>query len=686
MNTRNFVAQLECNDSLISSNLGTPDKLQPLNDSGISDLCCPVSNSCVIVGNEKLPVDCNAIVFPIVASPTVCQGSPSVEVPISSGIVITCLPVVDVCRDPETGVVSQSLTSSRVDLTVCGESRSRLIDSEVSRSNVNAIVKVAKVTECLSKWKSEMKGDLFETYVLDGIENGFSIVDGVSPPKSTYMKNYRSTLLNKSKVEMRLLEEIAAGNYVRTIIKPVVVSALGAIPKGLDDVRLIHDLSRPDGGVNKLAWDTSVCYTTVDEVTNHIGSDSYLAKVDLSNAYRSIPIMNGCYDLTGLSWLFEGDSEVTWLFDARLPFGASKSCKVFQCITDSICRMMGRRGYQTFAYIDDIICVGDSKLSCTSCFDTLVELLRELGLIVNWKKVSAPVRKMTFLGVHIDCEQRTLGLPAKKVSELLVLVQSWDGRRRVTKVEAQRVVGKLNWAARVIRGGRTFLRSLIDLSLKLREPHHRVRVSAAARADLSWWKEALPLFNGTCLFRCDIPPPCCAFATDACESGGGGFLLNDWFYSSWHVDYPEMLNEHINTLELFTVVLALRRWGSELRDKHVKVWTDNTCVIAALRKQTSRGKDLMPLIREIYLLCVQFNLTISCAHIAGRRNILADRISRLASVREAFDARLLLSNFTAGIVFCKHHLSDRAYWFLQGAWTPISRDFAERLRCLSGLR
>jgi hypothetical protein len=69
-----------------------------------------------------------------------------------------------------------------------------------------------------------------------------------------------------------------------------VTSSLGAVPKGLCDIRFIHDLSRPEGGVNALSLDTTVSYVTIDEATYHLLPTSFLSKIDLKNAYRNIPI------------------------------------------------------------------------------------------------------------------------------------------------------------------------------------------------------------------------------------------------------------------------------------------------------------------------------------------------------------------------------------------------------------
>ena len=321
-------------------------------------------------------------------------------------------------------------------------------------------VPVAKVTQCLHVWREKLRGDVNERYLLNGIANGFNIIDCPERPPSYDRRNYRSTAFeNKAKVETRILEEVSKGNYIKTPIRPTYVSSLGAVPKDLDDVRLIHDLSRPNGGINILAHDTSVVYTTVDRITQLISKTSYLAKVDLKSAYRSIPICKECFGLTGIQWQFEGDREKTYLFDAKLPFGASMSCRIFQSISDSICRIMSRAGFTVEAYIDDFVCVGVDRLSCQACYDALISLIQSLGLEVNWHKAVGPDRCMTFLGVYINCVERTLSLPLNKLSELKQLLLSFAKRTKVTKVELQRILGKLNWASRVIQGGRAFVAS-----------------------------------------------------------------------------------------------------------------------------------------------------------------------------------------------------------------------------------
>ena len=104
---------------------------------------------------------------------------------------------------------------------------------------------IPDVTKCIDAWNDELLGDLDRDYLLEGLKEGFNIIDSDYIPHSMNRSNYKSTAgVNKVKVETRILEEIEKGNYIVCDRKPSVCSALGAIPKGENDVRLIHDLSQ----------------------------------------------------------------------------------------------------------------------------------------------------------------------------------------------------------------------------------------------------------------------------------------------------------------------------------------------------------------------------------------------------------------------------------------------------------
>ena len=90
--------------------------------------------------------------------------------------------------------------------------------------------------------------------MLDGIINGFELIPADSASSPAEMDNYSSSTKPEArdKVEQILQEEIAEVNYIVTLNRPTIVSALSAVPKaGSQELRLIHDCCMPVGrGVN----------------------------------------------------------------------------------------------------------------------------------------------------------------------------------------------------------------------------------------------------------------------------------------------------------------------------------------------------------------------------------------------------------------------------------------------------
>lgn len=104
---------------------------------------------------------------------------------------------------------------------------------------------------------------------------------------------------------------------------------------------------------------------------------------------------------------------------------------------------------------------------------------------------------ITFLGIILDTAKMELRLPKDKLEALMALLGNWDVKKRTTtKRELLSLIGKLSFAAKVVPPGRIFLRRLIDLSTSVKKLHHHVTLTASARADIRWWKDFLPGWNG----------------------------------------------------------------------------------------------------------------------------------------------------------------------------------------------
>ena len=261
-------------------------------------------------------------------------------------------------------------------------------------------------------WERELACDEDKDFILEGLRSGFRIIEPDAKLESAECDNYKSTTChdNIDLVETQIREEITAGRYVVCSHKPTIVSALGAVPKpGANKIRLIHDCSRPAGrGVNAYANTQSFAYDTLDDAINLLHRGGFMAKIDLKNAYRCVPIHPDCYEATGLKWKFRGSNEHIFMFDSRLGFGMAKSPEIFQRITKSVTRMMKRRGFEiVIVYLDDFLIIANSKYECEQAYQCLLDLLLSLGFDINWDKVVPPSQRLIFLGVFIDSMQMT---------------------------------------------------------------------------------------------------------------------------------------------------------------------------------------------------------------------------------------------------------------------------------------
>ena len=198
-------------------------------------------------------------------------------------------------------------------------------------------------------WLAELIGEKDEAFLKDGISHGFKL----APPQSkffpTEQDNHKSATNADAKlaVEQAICNEIAEGNYIVTNDRPVIISALGVIPKpDSTEVHLIHDCSRPLGeGLNDYIQTQSFKFQTLDDAIKLLGANRFMAKIDLRHAYRSVPIHPSNFVETGLKWQFSGDSHFNYFDDRR---------EIFHCFTQSVRQMLARhlRQLPFFSHFD----------------------------------------------------------------------------------------------------------------------------------------------------------------------------------------------------------------------------------------------------------------------------------------------------------------------------------------------
>ena len=265
--------------------------------------------------------------------------------------------------------------------------------------------------------------------------------------------------------------------------------------------RIIHDLSF--GGDQSVNYHTSksdatVTYELLDTVIDLVvecGRGALLAKGDIENAFRILPINPDSYHLLGFKW------DNMWYYDRCLPMGCSISCRVFESFSNSIQWILQNKlDVKYMSHIlDDFIFVGPSGSNdCRSALSSFIALSDKVGIPIKHSKTVHPTTVATVHGIELDSGLMIARLPQDKLDKIRCLLVTLSRRKKTTLKEIQSIVGLLNFACRVIVPGRAFLRRLINLTIGVQSSHH-IRITSEARADLSTWLEFITSFNGVTL-------------------------------------------------------------------------------------------------------------------------------------------------------------------------------------------
>lgn len=475
-------------------------------------------------------------------------------------------------------------------------------------------------------------------YIVNGLRRGFRIGFQRGSPLRSSHHNMESTRLHPEVIDDYIRKECSLGRMLGpfediSVLPPLQVSKFGVIPKGhgTNEWRLITDLSSPHGTSVNDGIDpelTSLQYLKVDDVAAlaaQQGVGALLAKVDVSAAYRQIPVHPQDRPLQAVKW----DGKV--YIDSRLPFGLRSAPKIFNAIADALNWILIQAGIPVVRhYLDDFIIVAPpGSPLCQECFDILHRICEVLGIPLSIRKEEGPTTCLTFLGIEVDTLAGELRLPAEKLQRLQALLQEWGDRRSCIRKDLESLIGLLNHACKVVRSGRSFLRRMIDLLHAVHHPPNSttpIRLNVGFRSDLAWWQEFLPSWNGVAFL---LPPsylPQAEMASDASGSwGAGAWHGKSWFQIKWG---PQSQPMSIAEKELIPIIIACEAWGSSWQGRRVICHCDNQVVVACMRSRTSRTKGLMHLLRCLAFVEARCRCHLYPVYIDTKANHLADDLSR----------------------------------------------------------
>ncbi|THH04880.1 hypothetical protein EW146_g10052, partial [Bondarzewia mesenterica] len=328
-------------------------------------------------------------------------------------------------------------------------------------------------------------------------------------------------------------KEISRGRYlgplskheIETLIRPFQSSPISMVPKlgKLGKFCLVQNLSHPrdptqgipsinshiDSNLYPYTWGT---FSVISFLIWHLPPGSQAAVRDISEAYRSIPILLSQWP--GLIVRLEGDD--SFAIDTCDCFGLSSSAGLYGKTARDISANGGQKqdgGRLWFrgadfpdgrcAEFDEDASAALQDVSSSSLHsddDALFtyntadinQISDQLGLVWETSKDVPFCPSPTYIRFQWDIPSCMVALPQHKKEKYLQTIAAWQEKRTHTLEELQALYGKLLHASLVLPAGRAYLTELEAMLGLFRDhpfmPHSPPR---GTHADLDWWTERL---------------------------------------------------------------------------------------------------------------------------------------------------------------------------------------------------
>ena len=337
--------------------------------------------------------------------------------------------------------------------------------------------------------------------------------------------------------------------------------------------------------------------------------------------------------------------------DTRLPFGSRGSVAAFQRISDCFRRYISVR-HALSNYLDDFMVMALYRERCQRGYDMVISSLRTMGWGVNETKCQGPSQRIVFLGVgistvHDGVDRISVFLDEERLARLrrecIAVAQIPGGWVRFKRLES--LLGHLSFCAVVLGDCRHMLYELFGaLAAGRRRALPSVFVSADVKKDLQAWANMHQERRYERFI--DRRVVSAGLATwDASLKGAGVFYMGEgasFIYAEEKRNETALSKEKffpkvgpdgkaqgttIAFLELWAGYMWIRRFASPLRGCTVVVHSDNTNVVAMLRRRCGVG-PFRPLLAEIRRMLLRWDVELDVHWISTKANGLADALSR----------------------------------------------------------
>ena len=354
-------------------------------------------------------------------------------------------------------------------------------------------------------------------------------------------------------------------------------------------------------------------------VRDLVREGDYFAKIDLMDAYLSVPLSEN--DRKYLQFAWNGKC-----YQFRtLCFGLSIAPWAFTKLIKPIAAHLRSRGLRLIVYLDDILIINETKLGAEADFSIVKEVLERAGFVVNGEKsVDIADQTIEFLGTRINSVTQMLTLKESKLKHIRDLVDSASRSKVITLRSLAKILGNLSWAVQAVPYAQAHFRSL---QATFNEQYHfrgqametEIPLNPDSLADLMWWRDHITDCPGK---RLEELKPDIVIYSDASLDGWGATMNGACANGPWS---SEQSGKHINELELLAAFYALRAFANRASNVTIHVMLDNATSVAYINKcGGTHSAPLRNLALKIISWCEQRRVYLQAFHVPGKQNFIAD--------------------------------------------------------------
>ena len=396
------------------------------------------------------------------------------------------------------------------------------------------------------------------------------------------------------------------------------ISPIFLTPKSDGSYRLILNLKRLNKEIPYIHFKMDTLISTL----TLISKDCYMAKIDLKDAYYSVPIRQ--QDQKYFKFCFDG---MFYKFTA-LPNGYGPGPRKFTKLLKPPLAALRNAKVNVSSYIDDLIILGHSfevcvnnVLSCSTMFD-------KLGFVIHPEKSEfIPSQVIEYLGVIINSKQMTVTLTSDKKTAIFELCTVLLSEKLPSIRTVAKLLGKMVSSFPAVRYGKLHYRNLERckiLALKQKKGNFDAKTTLSVQAikDVQWWQSNI-LHSFETLEKGN---PKLTIQTDACKSGWGAVCGS----KRTHGIFSESERKSsINVLELKAILFGLQSLCNNFEYIFIKILSDNTTAVNTLNNMGScHAWECNEVVLEIWNWAVDKHIWLLAAHIPGKLNVEADFESR----------------------------------------------------------